>query len=113
VRYTYSTNGRSIYGIDMEKGTEGEVPSFPTPDELWNGTFTVANSWRDRFSDVPFEDKGGSHPIIAVLTLYSPTDVARINHPNPIDRLSRFLLKHAIEDCGLDWRRLVESAPWC
>ena len=26
VRYTYSTNGQGIYGIDMEEGTEGEVP---------------------------------------------------------------------------------------
>ena len=26
VRYTYSTNGRGIYGIDMQTGTEGEVP---------------------------------------------------------------------------------------
>ena len=26
VRYTYSTNGQGIYGIDMIEGTEGEVP---------------------------------------------------------------------------------------
>ena len=41
---------------------EGEVPDYPTPDELWNQTFAQANAWRDRFSTVPFEDKGGSHP---------------------------------------------------
>ena len=62
IRYTYSTNGRGIYGIDMQTGNEGELPRYPTPDELWNLTFTEANAWRDRFAAVPFEDKGGSHP---------------------------------------------------
>jgi type I restriction enzyme, R subunit len=62
IRYTYSTNGRGIYGIDMQTGTEGELPSYPTPEELWARTFAEANAWRDRFADVPFEDKGGSHP---------------------------------------------------
>ena len=59
VRFTYSTNGQGIYGIDMQEGTEGEVPCFPTPDELWNLTFAEANAWRDRFAEVPFEDRGG------------------------------------------------------
>jgi type I restriction enzyme R subunit len=62
IRYTYSTNGQGIYGIDMQTGKEGEVPRYPTPDELWNLTFAEANAWRDRFATVPFEDKGGSHP---------------------------------------------------
>jgi len=62
LRYTYSTNGRGIYGIDMQTGTEGELPRFPTPDELWGMTFAEVNAWRDRFAAVPFEDKGGSHP---------------------------------------------------
>ncbi len=62
IRYTYSSNGHSIYGIDMETGKEGETPAYPTPDELWNMTFAKANAWRDRFAAVPFEDKGGSHP---------------------------------------------------
>jgi type I restriction enzyme R subunit len=62
IRFTYSANGRGIYGIDMETGVEGELGQFPTPDELWNRTFAVHNAWRDRFANVPFEDKGGSHP---------------------------------------------------
>ena len=62
VRYTYSTNGRGIYGIDMQTGKEGGVPRYPTPDELWALTFAEASAWRDRFAAVPFEDKGGSHP---------------------------------------------------
>ncbi len=62
IRYTYSSNGHSIYGIDMGTGKEGETPGYPTPDGLWNMTFAKANAWRDRFAAVPFEDKGGSHP---------------------------------------------------
>jgi type I restriction enzyme R subunit len=62
IRFAYSTNGRGIYGIDMQEGTEGELPQYPTPDELWNRTFAQQNAWRDRFAAVPYEDKGGSHP---------------------------------------------------
>jgi len=62
VRFTYATNGQAIYGMDMELGQEGDVPAFPSPDELWNLTFAQDNAWRDRFAAVPFEDKGGSHP---------------------------------------------------
>lgn len=62
VRFTYATNGQGIYGIDMETGAEGEIPAYPAPGELWNLTFSETNAWRDRFADVPFEDKGGSHP---------------------------------------------------
>jgi type I restriction enzyme R subunit len=59
IRYTYSTNGQGIYGIDMETGVEGDVTRYPTPDELWSLTFAEANAWRDRFAAVPFEDRGG------------------------------------------------------
>jgi type I restriction enzyme R subunit len=63
VRYTYATNGRGIYGIDMEKGKErDDIAQYPSPDELWKMTFAKADIWRDRFAAVPFEDKGGSHP---------------------------------------------------
>ena len=60
VRYTYSTNGQAIYGIDMVTGAEGEVASYPSPEELWKLTNAVPNAWRDRFAAVPFEDKGGT-----------------------------------------------------
>ena len=62
LRHAYATNGRGIYAIDMETGQEGEIATYPTPDELWNMTFAVANEWRNRFAAIPFEDKGGSHP---------------------------------------------------
>ncbi|RUR56157.1 DEAD/DEAH box helicase [Aeromonas veronii] len=59
IRFTYSSNGQGIYAIDMETGKEGETLTFPSPDELWNATFAVQNRWWDRFTAVPFEDKGG------------------------------------------------------
>lgn len=67
VRFTYSTNGLQIYRIDMEAGQEGDVTSYPTPDELWEMTFGEQNKiqplsavWRDKLLSVPFEDRGGT-----------------------------------------------------
>ena len=60
VRFTYATNGKTIYAMDMADGTEGDVATFPSPDELWARTFAVANAWRDRFAAITFEDKGGT-----------------------------------------------------
>jgi type I restriction enzyme R subunit len=59
VRHAYSTNGQGIYGVDMETAKEGIVSCYPSPEELWKKTFAKENAWRDRFADVPFEDKGG------------------------------------------------------
>ena len=39
IRFAYSTNGHGIYAIDMESGKEGELTSYPTPEELWSMTF--------------------------------------------------------------------------
>lgn len=67
VRFTYSTNGLKIYKIDMTEGQEGDVTSYPTPDELWDMTFGEQNKlqplsavWRDKLFSVPFEDRGGT-----------------------------------------------------
>lgn len=60
IRFTYATNGRGFYGIDMETGKEVEIATFPSPDDLWNLTFATRNAWRDRFAAIPFEDKGGT-----------------------------------------------------
>ncbi len=59
-RFSYASNGLAIYQIDMESGAEGPVERFPSPDELWNLIYAKPNRWRDRFSAVPFEDKGGA-----------------------------------------------------
>lgn len=57
---TYSTNGKAIYQICMKTGEESLVTDFLSPDELWNKTFAEQNDWREKFANVPFEDKSGS-----------------------------------------------------
>ncbi|MEX0953605.1 MAG: DEAD/DEAH box helicase family protein [Rhizobiaceae bacterium] len=59
-RFAYASNGIDWYGIDMANGKEGDIAlPFPTPDELWDRTFTERNIWRERFGDVDFETDGG------------------------------------------------------
>ena len=57
---TYSTNGNAIYQICMKTGEEGLVADFLSPEELWNKTFAEQNEWREKFANVPFEDKSGT-----------------------------------------------------
>ena len=60
---TFSTNGREIYSICMLTGREELVDRFPTPEELWDKTFSDQNEWRDKFAEIPFNDKGGTWKI--------------------------------------------------
>lgn len=62
IDYTYSTNGKEIYEISMRSGKEGNITVFPTPQELWQRTFTEQNDWQDKFNEVLFEDIGGTKP---------------------------------------------------
>lgn len=71
---TYSTNGKAIYQICMKTGEEGLVTEFLSPEQLWNKTFPSTGTgsstdiersinteaWREKFANVPFEDKSGS-----------------------------------------------------
>ncbi len=63
---TYSSNGKAIYQICMKTGEEGLVADFLSPEELWNKTYPKnsdtepAEVWREKFANVPFEDKSGT-----------------------------------------------------
>ncbi|MCR4319304.1 MAG: DEAD/DEAH box helicase family protein [Candidatus Brocadiaceae bacterium] len=57
---TYSTNGKEIYQICMKTGVESLVTDFLSPQELWDKTYTDQNDWRDRFANIPFEDRSGT-----------------------------------------------------
>ena len=57
---TYSTNGKAIYQICMKTGEESLVTDFLNPEQLWNKTFAEQNEWREKFANVPFEDKSGT-----------------------------------------------------
>ena len=59
IDYTYSTNGKEIYEVSMKTGHEGFINQFPTPDELWNKTFSDQNEWKDKFASVPNEGEYG------------------------------------------------------
>jgi type I restriction enzyme R subunit len=98
VRFAYATNGHKIYRMDLgstpvqepaslqpenqeEPGgpvaitaSEGLVDHFPTPDELWAATFAVPNAWRERFAQVPFEDRSGSWDV----RYYQDTAIQRV-----------------------------------
>lgn len=66
IQWTYSTNGDYIWVINMKAKlgdfTEGFVPKFPTPDELWQMTFPEKNDWRDKFNLISFNRDGGKSP---------------------------------------------------
>ena len=93
VRFAYATNGHKIYRIDLGATpvqepasieepdgpvaittSEGLVDHFPTPDELWAATFAVPNAWRERFAQVPFEDRSGSWDV----RYYQDTAIQRV-----------------------------------
>ena len=69
VRFTYSTNGLLIYGMDMQEGTETDVALYPSPHELWTMTFgeqerlqPQAAVLKERLLAVPYETKSGTKP---------------------------------------------------
>ena len=93
VRFAYATNGHKIYRMDLGNTpvqepanidepdgpvaittSEGLVDHFPTPDELWAATFAVPNAWRERFAQVPFEDRSGSWDV----RYYQDTAIQRV-----------------------------------
>ena len=93
VRFAYSANGHKIYCMDMGAleveepasigepngpaavaSNEGPVDRFPTPEELWELTFAEPNAWRERFAQVPFEDRSGSWDV----RYYQDTAIQRV-----------------------------------
>lgn len=56
IDYTFASNGKEIYQISMQTWKEEYIDKFPTPDELWNKTFSDQNEWKEKFDNVPFED---------------------------------------------------------
>jgi type I restriction enzyme R subunit len=68
VRFTYATNGRGVYAIDMATGKEGPKPmAFPTPDELWAMTHAKDRCLARPFRGHPVRGQGrfASEPILS------------------------------------------------
>jgi type I restriction enzyme, R subunit len=59
IDYTYASNGKEIYVISMKTGEESEIADFPTPDELWDKTFSNWTEWKEKFANVPNEGEYG------------------------------------------------------
>lgn len=93
IRFAYATNGHNIYRMDLGatpvqepanigdpddlvaiSTSEGLIDHFPTPGELWAATFAVPNAWRERFAQVPFEDRSGSWDV----RYYQDTAIQRV-----------------------------------
>ena len=81
---TFASNGKEIYQICMETGKEGLIDKFPTPEELWNKTFTKQIEWTEKFNAIP---RGG---------IYEPYFFQEIATNNVLDAIaekkSRLLL---------------------
>ncbi len=58
LEHAYSTNGKGIWQINMKTGKESLIDSFPSPEKLWNEIYSDQNEWKERFSQVLFEDGG-------------------------------------------------------
>jgi len=66
IDYAFSSNGKEIYQVEMKTGAEMAIEKFPTPDELWNRTFSDMpvgeagwNEWKEKFANVPNEGEYG------------------------------------------------------
>lgn len=59
IDYAFSSNGKEIYQVEMKTGDEKNIEKFPTPDELWNRTFSDWNEWKEKFANVPNEGEYG------------------------------------------------------
>ncbi len=62
--FTYATNGREIYQINMKTGEEKPVDRFLSPQELWESSLKpdsiVQPDWFEKFMTIPFHDKSGT-----------------------------------------------------
>ena len=63
IRYTYSTNGQGIYGIDMETGKEGEMPGYPDAGRAVEHDVRQGERMARPLRRRPTPDKSGSWTI--------------------------------------------------
>lgn len=58
IRFTYATNGTDIYQIDMETGKECQIDKYPSPEELWQMTYSQDNKIFNLLSAIPSKTDG-------------------------------------------------------
>lgn len=59
VRFAYCTNGLGFYEVDMETAQEREVSVLPSPQELWDRSFSHESTLKTELVTVPTETNGG------------------------------------------------------
>ncbi|MCK5589091.1 MAG: DEAD/DEAH box helicase family protein, partial [Candidatus Pacebacteria bacterium] len=62
IDFVYSTNGQEIYEYSLKTGKGQEIKKFPTPEELWQKTFSEHNKWKEKFSQISFAISGTKTP---------------------------------------------------
>jgi len=62
IDFVYSTNGQEIYEYSLKTATGKEVENFPTPEELWQKTFSEHSEWKEKFAETPFAVSGYKSP---------------------------------------------------
>lgn len=61
--FAFATNGQKIRQINLVTGKEVDIPTFPSPDELWALINEPKNELIDEFRSIEFESKGGTEPV--------------------------------------------------
>lgn len=62
IDFVYSTNGTEIYEFSLKTGKGKQVSEYPTPQELWDKTFSDHGKWKQIFVKTPFAKSGGRTP---------------------------------------------------
>ena len=62
IRFTYATNGNEIYEMDMQTGEERFIKQFPTPEELWQKTYSNLTNWEEKLLREPLWSDGTKTP---------------------------------------------------
>ncbi len=60
--FVYSTNGKEIYEFSLKTGKGKIIENFPTPQELWDKTFSEHNKWKEKFAETPFANSALKTP---------------------------------------------------
>ncbi len=60
-RFAYSTNGKKIYQVDMLTGEEKDVDNYPSPEKIWDMTFSSFSKDVQELISTPLNDCGGTY----------------------------------------------------
>ena len=62
IDFVYATDGQEICEYSLKANSGKLIDSFPTPEELWQKTFSEHNKWKEIFAQTPFGVSGTKSP---------------------------------------------------